>query len=556
MLHLTSAFLTMKYDRTEFVAPNMTSIVHIENFQAYGAIKNTYAIHVQQSHSICDIIVKLLHVTFTNKLALCLVHLDSLGTTAVTVANCSFLGRETKPAYASGGYYQDYYDDDDDDGSGLLYDNSMYDCNAIIHEVFIVFDSMIYSHHGNYNRHIKSNKLRFIGCCFMNNSEPNKLLDLSQTFKTDVEYLQIFIVDCVFYNNHYVQVVSVESYTQAPENYFVSVIMKNVTVSLTTHDYDETISLFRVQVHMTNVILKSNNLYRYDSPTGIISATMCYLAFSGYNEFSNNTAFSVISSTRLYITENTILNFTLNIVNSIFTSNEINSYDHIKPCVIQYTSERGNLDDEFQMGTKLNYFVIFINNRITNVNLLSTGFMHCAWDLTPSAAFTSSIPLHVNKKFINSDNNMLKNRNKVLCLCAKNITYCSNEEIGPFYPGQTVKISITINNVLTNNSVLMETIIKSNSDLACTNDQQSIFHLQSNECKSFEYAVEHSRKWCILGISVSSMNILVHDLLDYDIKNEMFTISLQPCPKGYSLHPQGYCHCDPILSSHIPTVVA
>ena len=35
---------------------------------------------------------------------------------------------------------------------------------------------------------------------------------------------------------------------------------------------------------------------------------------------------------------------------------------------------------------------------------------------------------------------------------------------------------------------------------------------------------------------------------------EHYTILLQPCPKGFSLHPQGYCQCDPILSSHIPSV--
>ena len=29
---------------------------------------------------------------------------------------------------------------------------------------------------------------------------------------------------------------------------------------------------------------------------------------------------------------------------------------------------------------------------------------------------------------------------------------------------------------------------------------------------------------------------------------------LRPCPIGFSLHPQGYCQCDPILSSHIPSL--
>ena len=374
------------------VTPTVTNTVHIENFQAYGAIRNTYAIHIEQSHSILDITVILLNSTFRNKLSLCLVHLDSLGKTALTVVSCTFTGGDIEPAYESG----DYYYDDNDNHS--LYDKSIYDCNDIMYEVFIVFDSMIYSHHGNYNRHIKSNTLKFTGCHFINNTKPNKLLDLSQTFNTDVEYLLIFIIDSVFYNNHYVQVMSIESYTQAPVNHFVSVFIRNVIVTSITHDYEETISLFRVQVHMTNVIFKSNYPYRYDSH--IISATLCYLAFSGYNEFSNNTAYSLISSLRLYIKENSILNFTLNTVHSAFTYNEINNYDHIKPCVIQYTSERGSLDDEFQMGRKINYSIIFLNNTIKEIKTFSTGFMHCSWDLSIELAFTSSIPLHVNKRFI------------------------------------------------------------------------------------------------------------------------------------------------------------
>ena len=36
--------------------------------------------------------------------------------------------------------------------------------------------------------------------------------------------------------------------------------------------------------------------------------------------------------------------------------------DEIDTCAIQYISERGNLDGEFQMGQKLNYSIIHNNN--------------------------------------------------------------------------------------------------------------------------------------------------------------------------------------------------
>ena len=139
----------------------------------------------------------------------------------------------------------------------------------------------------------------------------------------------------------------------------------------------------------------------------------------------------------------------------------------------------------------------------------------------------------------------------MLCLCTRNKTSCFNEEIGPFYPGQTVEFSLVNNNNLTNNSIIMETI-RRNSDFACSNDQLSLLQLQPDECKSLKYAVKSSGKWCILGMSVSPMNILIPDL--YNIQTQMYTILLQPCPKGFSLHPQGYCQCDPILSSYIPSL--
>ena len=538
--HLTSAFLTLKYISTDFVMANITThIIHIEGFQACGSFRNTYTIHIQQSQSIFDIIVMLSSITFRKKLALSVLHLDSLGRTAVTVANCSFT-LDDNPVQGS--------------GSGSVDDASesfiTHDCNDILYEVPIVFDSKVYTHHTN-NKHTKSNILKFIGCHFTNNNnnfELKRLLDLSQSYNSDIKYLQIYIVDCIFHKNHYVQVLSIQSFTHAPVNYHVSVIIRNVTFTFNTHDYENIIIVFRVQFYMTNLLFRSNYLSHYYS--NIIDVTRCHLAFSGYNEFSNNKASSVISSFKLFIEENTILNLTFNKVRSIFTYNEINSYDHIKPCVIQYISKQGNLDDEFQIGQKLNYSVIIDNNSIENVKMLSNGFMHCTWDLPSESAFISSIPFHVNKEVISGDNKIFSERVSVLCLCTKNDTDCTNEEVGPFYPGQTAKFGFVNNKILTNNSVLVE-MIRSSSELACLDYRQILLQLQSNECKSVEHTIKHSGRWCIISLRVSPMNFLFPDLHDTIV---MYTVILQPCPLGFSLHPQGYCQCDPILSSHIPSL--
>ena len=39
-----------------------------------------------------------------------------------------------------------------------------------------------------------------------------------------------------------------------------------------------------------------------------------------------------------------------------------------------------------------------------------------------------------------------------------------------------------------------------------------------------------------------------------EIATDIYTITLLPCPKGFLLHSEGYCWCDPILSSYIPSL--
>ena len=65
-------------------------------------------------------------------------------------------------------------------------------------------------------------------------------------------------------------------------------------------------------------------------------------------------------------------------------------------CPIQYISNRGNLDNEFQSGQKLNYSVIAQMNNMTEIS--TSNLIHCEWDST--SAFATSCPLHVNQYFI------------------------------------------------------------------------------------------------------------------------------------------------------------
>ena len=177
--------------------------------------------------------------------------------------------------------------------------------------------------------------------------------------------------------------------------------------------------------------------------------------------------------------------------------------------------------------------------------------MHCAWD--SSSAFISSIPLHVNQWFINVDNFTIEEKRKELCLCADNETLnCYNGIVGPFYPGQTVTFNLALRDTLSINAAHIE-ISRSYSNFACDKGTVELLKLQSAECKSLDYTIKHNGKWCELILLATPPNIL-HELMLPKSQTDLSTITLQLCPKEFSLHPQGYCQCDPILSSCIPSL--
>ena len=221
-------------------------------------------------------------------------------------------------------------------------------------------------------------------------------------------------------------------------------------------------------------------------------------------------------------------------------------------CALQYISNRGNLDNEFQLRKELNYSIVFINNTILeHIDKFFNDLMHCIWDT--SSAFFTSTPLQVNQRFVTSDNFKLKETTRELCLCDGNGTqHCDIGRVGPIYPGETVSLSVEFSENILNFVIIARVEIRRDySTSICGNDQLKLIELKSNECKALKLPIKHNKTWCELVL-------IITPLLSYYGYNKIFTQSytvlLQPCPKGFSLHPQGYCQCDPILSSHIPSL--
>ena len=174
--------------------------------------------------------------------------------------------------------------------------------------------------------------------------------------------------------------------------------------------------------------------------------------------------------------------------------------------------------------------------------------MHCSWD--SNSAFSTTRPALVNKRFISY--NFSDDKPDYICFCHKNKSkHCGhNKDFGPSYPGQTIMFGFIIAKNDTK-QVLVNTV--GQSGIACKHDKDKsiVFELQQDECKSIKYKVKYTyREWCEFALQVN----IIYTPSTSVIAMRVNTILLQPCPKGFSLNMEGYCQCDTILSSHIPSL--
>ena len=562
--HVVSSHLKVWYTEMNSNMSRMTHTIHIESYHSCGTIYYyTYTLDIQMFHSSVYITVTILNINFQSKFALRISSIDPSGQTTITITNCSFSNKELHPIY-------DYKHRRNDDDS-LVHVCDDYSQSNIIGfcKMYPIgnFVSKIYYFHSYDKKFVMSNKIQLIGCSFENDSHPsnNKVMYfLQHSFQaaTITTTTQVSLTNCLLYNNSYAQPMSFESYSfDDHKNPRLLVLIKNVTVSYGTTDLN-IINIHSVILHIESFILTSSQ-YRHERST-IIAGIYSYVEFNGYNEFSNNWKLGAIfkqlhaiSSSAVHLQENSILNFTLNRFSSLTISqdeeqfNMINNINGILTCAIQYTSQRGNLDMEFKLEQKLNYSIVLYKNiNAEKISTFSTlSLLHCAWN--SASAFINSIPFHVNQKFITSDSFVLEERKKSVCLCILNNTYnCYRGSAGPFYPGQTVVPHLALNNSFINAARIE--IKEGKSEFICRNENLTRIQLESGECKALKYRIKHSKAWCELSLIARPLS--VETPTSTGAWTEQYTILLQACPKGFSLHPQGYCQCDPILSSYIPSL--
>ena len=376
----------------------------------------------------------------------------------------------------------------------------------------------------------------------------------------------VAVIDCIFYKNSYVQILSVIEYSNQRDlrilstenfdnindqyNYALSLLMENVSIALHKEvEYDTMIFAYRTRLIINKVTVNDNQgIHAYGF--SIIDVQYCDIRFINYNKFSKNFIHRAVISmleSLIFVQENTTITFKSNNITKIFYI--ATNTEGIKMCPLQYISTRGNLDAEFEMGTKLNYTIEIKNNYLFMI--ANTDLMHCSWH--SSSAFQTSSPLHVNHVIMMNDNPLTMRRKKDICLCTNKSSNCYLEEMGPIYPGQTISFHLMYSTILL--LLTKAVFIKVSSDpyITCKSNGSSDIQLDSKSCKKVNFIIKHPNgRWCELSIQAEAADLFTPS--SNKKWTEMYTILLKFCPQGFSLHLKGYCQCDIILSSHIPSL--
>ena len=216
------------------------------------------------------------------------------------------------------------------------------------------------------------------------------------------------------------------------------------------------------------------------------------------------------------------------------------------PCLFQFVSRRGNLDERFYQGIQFNYSVLFTHNFGAKLSSTKYALQHCTW--VYRSAFTLTNSKEVNRQFIHLINNNFSKTTdiKKTSLCKNNYIDYTSDIIGPIYPGQTLKLTIYVKT-----TVVFQ--INDLSNMACkiySSDISNSMQAPKNTCSTFTFNVQHKNdKGCELYLQGILMPIKRGPpRLDYMKFVDAYRVIFHPCPYGFVLNTvEGKCVCDPLL---------
>ena len=530
--NLIADYLIIRYD--SLITSPSHNTLSVFNFQSKKSFISLFSLLIEQYKISTNITVLIEQSNFSHNRAVLIQCQACSACSIIIINNCTFRATQSElfQDVADNSYLTEITDQLSESDIRVLW--GIYSKYNWEEKLYVA--SIFYGYYVDCENRFQSNEILIINSEFAGYIKSNHLLRFVVEWSSDrtgvtdggFSNLSIAISKCLFYKN--------------------SGIIQRI------------IDVHQAKLHIATVKfsnIQTENFFH----VSIIHVYQGSLTFSGYNEISNVSTGYALKAPMVYIQENSVINVTSNtFFQGLMFSKELSlklDSKSIRQCPFQYLSERGNLDEEFQMGQELNYSIIIKSNNVTvlfNVNLI-----HCSW--SPSAAFLTTRPLLVNHRFIHSDQ-VDKPTVRAICLCnTENKQDCLTDEISPSYAGQTLQLGFSLNKNLTFPNLKTAHIQAAvDAETACKIDKLTIIKLTSEQtsCQMINYTIRHKTgAWCELCLAVDpsiSSTSAIPLSPAFASWRELITVVFKPCPKGFSLHQEGYCHCDPNLLALVPSI--
>ena len=234
-------------------------------------------------------------------------------------------------------------------------------------------------------------------------------------------------------------------------------ITNTVFLSSTLVRSKRLLNIIRAELHLQGPVI----FYNISHTDSVVRLERSNLTCYNYIEFANITGIAILEyhffkyskRPNIFLRKGSIINITHNTFQTFVYETNLEAFNYVSAykylsCFFQYQSDAHS-------NTKRNYSIIFDNNyeNIPKIAYKNLPLTHCSW--LPQSAFSTSMPLEVNKKYIKYINksgtfDMLPQheRQKTLCYCDTNNHYdCHKELLDPVYPGQTNALGFYTNTI-------------------------------------------------------------------------------------------------------------
>ena len=390
------------------------------------------------------------------------------------------------------------------------------------------------------------NNITFQNCKFVENQNITSMVHVKPASSRAIT-AYIYISNSSFCNNKNVHFFNMESDTDNAWQWSNLVCIDTMNISSNRHSEGENLlSATNCWMKFTgNLFITNNTFYK-----NIIKLHMSAAIYQHNITIINNTARQILDGSYILIMEDTELNVSFNTVYTVVKQTLTVGINTKPVCGIQFYSKKGNLDS-FKTG--LPFKVIAVNNtHMISKSLLGKNFLsnNCQW--LAGTAFHTRNSVEVFNKTFDVKNSVIGNDTTrpvplSICQCKNSSSDCYSPYLGNIFPGETLTVQLIaqeqwISYRNSSNPIIVENSDQDDCSIVHTSELSQTHFNGINYCNKYNYTLwpkNETIKQCTLFIGLNNMP-------------EMFYVKIKPCPKGFTFQKRNKaCYCDPLLRNTV-----